>query len=218
MQAGSLPTEQPTKLAAMEGQYETEPVPMYLFGIVDTENGTIIGPSIQDLTSFLAAGDFSAGYPGLSDIEAADPGSTPTATEVQLTFQSYHIMIVMMGVIMLGVLLAHHGLRQKLKDQRWPYVVMGFLWDCPVLAISLAGRQPRSVGSRGSSQASSRRSMPSPSVPADQLLITICLFIVIYLVIFFIAWALASSQDRQSGPGEVPCRGPESGHRRGAGR
>ena len=39
----------------------------------------------------------------------------------------------------------------------------------------------------------------SPSVPADQLLITICLFIVIYLVIF-IAWARIFSKIVKSGP------------------
>lgn len=201
MQAQVVADEQPTKLAAMEGQYETEPVPMYLFGIVDTENGTVIGPSIPGLTSFLAAGDFNAEYPGLNDIEAADPGSTPTATEVQITFQSYHIMIVMMGVIMLGVLLALiMAFGKKLKTKRWPYVLMLFLWIAPFLAIQFGwataevGRQPWIVtGELKTLDAI------SPSVPADQLLLTIGLFIIIYLVIF-IAWARIFSKIVKSGP------------------
>ena len=89
---------------------------------------------------------------------------------------------------------------KKLKTKRWPYVVMGFLWIAPFLAIQFGwataevGRQPWIVtGELKTLDAI------SPSVPADQLLITICLFIVIYLVIF-IAWARIFSKIVKSGP------------------
>lgn len=201
MQASVVAEEQPSKLAAMEGQYKTEAVPMYLFGIVDTQNETVIGPAIPGLTSFLAAGSFDAEYPGLNELEAQDPGSTPTANEVQLTFQSYHIMIVMMGVIFLGLILALLlGFGKKLKDARWAYVVMLFLWIAPFLAIQFGwataevGRQPWIVfGELKTLDAI------SPSVPADQLLITIALFVIVYLVIF-IAWARLFSKFVKEGP------------------
>lgn len=204
MQASVVAEEQPSKLAAMEGQYETEAVPLYLFGIVDTESEEVHGLAIPGLTSFLAAGDFTAEYPGLNDLEAADPGSTPTSGEVQMTFQSYHFMIIMMGFICLGLLLAIvMGLARKLKESKWAWRLMCFLWIAPFLAIQTGwitaevGRQPWIVfGELKTVDAVSQ------AVPAPQLLITIALFIIVYLIIL-IAWIRIFSKFVKEGPDQV---------------
>lgn len=210
MQAKVVADEQPSKLAAMEGQYETEAVPMFLFGFVDTENQTVVGPSIPGLTSFLAAGDFNAEYPGLNDLEAAEPGSTPTDAEVQTTFINYHIMIIMMGVICLGVLIAlilalkdRFAFCGKLANKRWIWKVMGYLWIAPFLAIVTGwctaefGRQPWIVyGELKTADAA------SAAVSPEMLLITIILFLVIYLLIW-IAWGRLLFKFLQEGPESV---------------
>ena len=156
----------------------------------------------------MAAGDFSAEYPGLNDIEAAAPGSTPTAGEVQMTFQAYHIMIVMMGVICLGLLLAlimAFGAKRwewarKVKESTWAWRLWLFLWIGPFLAIQFGwataevGRQPWVVF--GELKTVDGISL---AVPAEQLLITIVLFVVVYLVIF-IAWIRIFGKFVSEGP------------------
>ncbi len=204
MQASVVAEEQPSKLAAMEGQYETEAVPFYLFGVVDTEEGEVNGLAIPGFTSFLASGDFSTEYPGLNDLEAAEPGSTPTAGEVQMTFQSYHFMIIMMGLICLGLLLAIiMGLARRLKNSKWAWRLMCFLWIAPFLAIQTGwitaevGRQPWIVfGELKTVDAVSQ------AVPAPQLLITVVLFIVVYLIIL-IAWIRIFSKFVKEGPSQA---------------
>ena len=63
--------EQPTKLAMMEGMYDSEVPPLYAFGWVDEENQEVITPSaIPGGTSFLATGTWDAEYPGLNDAGA----------------------------------------------------------------------------------------------------------------------------------------------------
>ena len=56
--AVGVSVEQPTKLAAMEGMYEDEVPPLYLFGFVDEANQQTYGLGIPGGTSFLATGTF----------------------------------------------------------------------------------------------------------------------------------------------------------------
>ena len=201
MQAKTVADEQPTKLAAMEGQYETEAMPMYLFGYVDTDSGTVYGVSIPGLTSFLASGDFTAEYAGLNDLEDEEEGSTPDGSIVQVVFQSYHIMIVMMGVICLGLLLALIlTFTKKLRDKKWPWAIMCFVWIAPLLAIESGwmtaefGRQPWLVyGELKTAEG------VSAAVTAPQLIITIVLFVVVYLLIF-VAFVRLLSKFVKEGP------------------
>lgn len=186
MQACTVVEEQPTKLAAMEGAYESEAMPMYLFGYVDTENETVIGIGIPGFTSFLASWDFTTEYPGLNDLEEENPGSTPSDIVVQFTFQTYHLMILMFGVICLALLLALlMEFTKVLKGKKWPWKIMCFLWIGPMLAIQGGwmtaefGRQPWIVygelkTAEGVSQA----------VSSGQLIITLILFVIIYALIF----------------------------------
>ena len=61
--------EQPTKLAMMEGMYDSEVPPLYAVGIVDEDNQEVIAPfAIPGGTSFLATGNFETEYPGLNEL------------------------------------------------------------------------------------------------------------------------------------------------------
>ncbi len=56
--------EQPSKIAMMEGHYETGTLPLYAVGFVDEENQETIAPiALPGFTSWLASGDFDKEYP-----------------------------------------------------------------------------------------------------------------------------------------------------------
>jgi cytochrome d ubiquinol oxidase subunit I len=79
---------QPSKLAAMEGLWETQDnAPLKLFGWVDEEKQTTVGPEIPGLLSWLIAGDTQHSVTGLNDIEES------LRPPVNTTFQFFHIMI-----------------------------------------------------------------------------------------------------------------------------
>ncbi|MCL2889200.1 MAG: cytochrome ubiquinol oxidase subunit I, partial [Eggerthellaceae bacterium] len=97
MSAMVVYNEQPTKLAMMEGLYESDVAPLSLFGWVDQENQKTTTPlAIPGGTSFLATGTWDAEFPGLNDLAQTekykdlDPENLP----VNFVFQSYHIMIL----------------------------------------------------------------------------------------------------------------------------
>ncbi len=111
---------QPIKLAAMEGVFETVPsTPMTLFGYVDTANETVIGPKIPGLLSLLAFNSFTKPVPGLRQLptdqflQARHPQTPPQDfpqlrksywPNVAAVFQFYHVMIII-GVAMLVLVL-----------------------------------------------------------------------------------------------------------------
>lgn len=111
---------QPIKLAAIEGVFETEPsTPMTLFGYVDTANESVTGPKIPGLLSFLAFGSLNRPVTGLRQLPsdefllARHPGTPPQDLpqlrktywpNVAAVFQFYHVMIII-GVAMLILVL-----------------------------------------------------------------------------------------------------------------
>jgi cytochrome d ubiquinol oxidase subunit I len=120
--AAGVTKNQPIKLAAMEGVFQTEPyTPMVLFGFVDEAKRETIGPKIPGLLSFLAYKDPAKPVPGLlelppdSFLAARYPNATPEQLaeirpqywpKLNLTFQMYHIMIIAGTVMLLIVLVA----------------------------------------------------------------------------------------------------------------
>ncbi|TSA30735.1 MAG: cytochrome ubiquinol oxidase subunit I [Verrucomicrobiaceae bacterium] len=107
---------QPIKLAAIEGVYETVPrTPMTLFGCVNPDTGTVFGPKIPGLLSWLAWGSIDRPVVGLRQLPSdaflrahhpeAAQGEMPAIRKsywpnVPLVFQFYHAMIIV-GVAML---------------------------------------------------------------------------------------------------------------------
>lgn len=210
-QAVVVAENQPLKLAAMEGQYETEPAALYLFGFVDTVNETVHGLAIPGGTSFLASGDFGKEYPGLYDAAEAEGVSTDELPPTAFVFQTYHGMVMLFGAIALCLIAALWITFKRLKKSgegeipaisKWPLRLLVISPLFPLLAIELGwltaefGRQPWIVqGLLRTNDAI------SGAVTAGELIFTIVVFIVIYLVIF-VAWAGIVIHIIKKGPGE----------------
>ncbi len=115
-QAIEVANEQPEKLAAMEGLYDTQScAPMYLVGWTDPENETTSGISIPCLLSFLTYQDTNAEVTGL---EAFPRDEWANASVV---FQVYHLMIDL-GMLFIAIGVVACGLwawKRKLWEQRW---------------------------------------------------------------------------------------------------
>ena len=151
--AVTVAEEQPTKLAMMEGMYDSEVPPLYAFGWVDEENQKVITPfSIPGGTSFLATGTWDTEYEGLNQLAAsAEYGALdPETAPVNFVFQTYHLMVAMYGLIMLTVILALvFTLRGgKIQNMKWLQRLVLISPVFPLIAIQAGwftaevGRQP----------------------------------------------------------------------------
>ena len=198
--------EQPTKFAMMEGAYETESMPLYALGWVDEENQEVITPlAIPGGTSFLASWDFETEYPGLNDLAESgvygDDFTEETVDElpVNTVFQSYHLMVIMFGLIALTTILAFIFTyrKGKIKNMRWLQNLAIISPLFPFLAIqggwvtAEIGRQPWVVypaesSPDGISLLTSQAN--SLAVSSPELAITLTLFCSIYLFLI-IGWA-----------------------------
>ena len=205
--------EQPTKFAMMEGMYEDEVPPLYAIGWVDEANEQVIAPfAIPGGTSFLATGNWDTEYQGLNslaeteDYSAIDPETMP----VNLVFQSYHLMVAMFGLMALTLLLAliftFKG--SSIKKMRWLQWLIIISPIFAVLAIQSGwataefGRQPWVVypsvtGPEGVELLTADGI--SLAVSGWELIATIVLFVLIYLVLF-IAWARIVARFIKQGP------------------
>lgn len=142
--AVTLAQTQPAKLAAFEGHYAASaPADLYLFGWVDEENQTVIGPGINGMLSFLVYGDSGERVTGLN---AFAPEDRPP---VQAVFQTYHFMVTigftLIGLSLLGVVSWWRG---WLFTNRWLMYIFVFSVLLPQLSNQLGwfaaemGRQP----------------------------------------------------------------------------
>jgi cytochrome d ubiquinol oxidase subunit I len=128
--AQGVAKNQPVKLAAFEGLYQTSSnAPLTLFGWVDERSEKVIGPQIPGLLSFLAQNSTHAPVSGLREA-APDPKDRPP---VNITFQFFHLMVAvglaMIAVAGLGFLYYWRG---SLFEKRW------LLW---LLVLSVLGPQ-----------------------------------------------------------------------------
>lgn len=197
--------EQPTKFAMMEGAYETEAMPLYALGWVDEESQEVITPlAIPGGTSFLASWDFEKEYPGLNDLAASGVYGSDFTEEtvdelpVNTVFQSYHLMVIMFGLIALVTILAFIFTYRKgrIKNMRWLQNLAIISPLFPFLAIqggwitAEIGRQPWSVYPASSSPdgiSLLTGEANSLAVSSPELAITITLFCLIYLFLI-IGW------------------------------
>ena len=205
--------EQPTKLAMMEGMYDSEVPPLYAVGIVDEETQEVIAPfAIPGGTSFLATGNFDTVYPGLNELAQTEEYGDMVVEDmpVNLVFQSYHLMVAMYGLIMVTSILVlvftfRGGRIAKMRWLQW-LAVLSPLW--PFIAIQTGwitaevGRQPwvvypSATGPDGVALLTADGI--SMSVSAPELWLTIGLFIVVYLVLL-IGWARVVGRFIKEGP------------------
>lgn len=119
---------QPAKLAAFEGLYDTMPrAPLTVFGWVDEKQEKVHGVAIPGMLSFLTHNDINKPVTGLREFKKED------RPPVNMSFQFYHIMIAV-GMSLIGI--AFIGLfyywRGTLFEKKW------LLW---ILVLSVLGPQ-----------------------------------------------------------------------------
>lgn len=190
---------QPSKLAALEALYKTQTgAPLTLFGLVNSKEEKIeYAVQIPKLLSFLSFGDFNAELKGLDQIPKEDRPPVPAL------FQAYRVMIAMWGLM---VFIAIVGLylfyKKKLMRTQWllRFMVLSVLfpqianqtgWYC-----AESGRYPWIVyGLLRISDGLSK------AVTANQVLGSIIMFSIVYLILFFL-FAYLLNEKIQHGPEE----------------
>jgi cytochrome d ubiquinol oxidase subunit I len=180
--ADGVAVNQPAKLAAMEGHFDSLAVAdMYIMGWVDKENQKVVGLKVPGGLSFLLHQDFETPVTGLNSFpEDEQPGA------VNAVFQFYHIMVAI-GMALIGLTLFATFLwwRGMLFDHRWLLKVFVVSVMLPQIANQVGwfaaemGRQPWVVyGLLRTSDALSK------VVTANQVMFSIILFSLVYILLF----------------------------------
>lgn len=195
---------QPAKLAAMEGHYDsTKPLNITPLGWVDTETGKVAGLTLGGFGSWLISGDSSMPVKGLDQVPVAE------RPPVQATFQCFHVMVAI-GFTLLALALvgAFCWWRGTLWNKRW--LLSLFVWAVllPQIANQAGwftaelGRQPWIVyGMLKTSEGLSK------AVKANQVLTSLILFIVIYLLLFALFIYLLDRRIKTGPEEETPDEG-----------
>jgi cytochrome d ubiquinol oxidase subunit I len=180
--ARNVAENQPTKLAAMEGIWQTEEnAPAYLFGWVDEGSGETIGLAVPGLLTFLSGQDVVT---GIDDFEIPP-------NVVNWTFQTYHIMVGL-GMLIVPFALLSAGLwfwKRKLLEYRWALWIVVSTVFVSLFVITMGwwtaelGRQPWIVY-----ELLLTAEANSPVVSAGEIVVSLGGFILIYalLLVLFI--------------------------------
>jgi len=142
--AQGVAKNQPAKLAAFEGLYETTSnAPLTVIGYVDEKNEKVIGIQMPWMLSFLAHNDFHAPVIGLDQFKPED------RPPVAASFLFFHGMVAigftLIVIAALGFLYFRKG---TLHERRWLLWILGFSVLGPQFANQLGwfaaevGRQP----------------------------------------------------------------------------
>lgn len=179
--ADGVAKNQPAKLAAMEGHFDTlAPADLYLMGWVDKEKQKVTGLAIPGGLSLMVHFDADEPIVGLNAFPEAD---RPQA--VNAVFQFYHLMVAI-GMLLIGLTLlgAFYWWRGTLFQQRWLLWLFVFAVFLPQLANQFGwytaemGRQPWVVyGLLRTSDALSK------VVTANQIWFSLILFTFIYVLL-----------------------------------
>jgi cytochrome d ubiquinol oxidase subunit I len=172
---------QPAKTASFEALWETQKgAPMSVIGIPDeSKKVTHLEIALPKLLSFLMTGDANAEIQGLDKFKQEDlPPLLPT-------YFSYHIMLALgMLFALIAVISIILIARKKLFDTEWFLKALVFAAPLPLLACETGwmaaeiGRQPWAVYGVLRTAAAG-----SPAVPGWQVLLSLILFTVIYLIL-----------------------------------
>jgi cytochrome d ubiquinol oxidase subunit I len=196
--AVGVAANQPVKLAAFEGHFETAPAPLYIAGWVNEDAGSTAGVKIPGMLSWLVHGDASVSVTGLDRFDDAD------RPPVNIVFQSFHLMVgigfLLIIVAVLGTLFWWRG---RLFQTRWLLWVFVFSVLGPQFANQLGwlsaevGRQPWIVYNllRTSDALSN-------VVSANQVIASLVMFGLIYLFLLALFIYLLNEKI-QHGPGET---------------
>jgi cytochrome d ubiquinol oxidase subunit I len=194
-QAVEVVQQQPVKMAAMEGHWDTGPMPLGLIGFVNTSAKSTTALQVPGGVSFLESATFTKSYPGLNQTPPAD------LPPIQATYQTYHLMIITFGLLILGTSwMWWLNRRGKLENNKGLLKVLLWFWLIPELGIQMGwaaaeiGRQPWIV--QGLLRT---KDAISVVVPAYQIALTILLFFVIYALLF-VGWARVVLGAIKNGP------------------
>lgn len=202
-QGGQVAEYQPEKWATMELIDESgKGAKMPIFAILDpsTEEPIIrIDVPIPDALGTIMLLDPDKDFVGRNDYNEDD------LPPLALTFYSTHLMIALGGFFLLfsiiGLLLWWKGKLFEDKPYSKYYLIVGVLAiPLPVIAMELGwiaaevGRQPWAVY-----HVLRTSDAVSASVPADQILLSIIVFTLIYAVLF-VLWILLMVKEIQKGP------------------
>ncbi len=191
---------QPSKLAAMEGLWETtDCAPMTLIGWIDKESGTTKGIQIPCMLSFLVGGSTDTVVVGLNDIpeELWPP--------LQATFMAYRIMIslgsIFIPIGLLGVIFYYwQGRIFNMRWLLWIFVLSIFLTEAVTLsgwAVAEIGRQPWIVyGVMKTAEG------VSPTLTTAEVVASLSIFIFLYIALFALFIFLLNAKI-QHGPDEL---------------
>ncbi len=172
---------QPSKLAAMEAHFPASaPAGLYLFGWVNEADQRVAGISLPGMLSFMLHGSTSAPVTGLN---AFAPQDRPPVNPV---FQGFHLMVgIGMGLIALSLLGAFLWWRGSLFECRWLLWIFVFAVLGPQMSNQLGwftaelGRQPWIVYGLMRTAAAT-----SPTVSPQKIVVSLVLFVLIYLALF----------------------------------
>jgi cytochrome d ubiquinol oxidase subunit I len=181
LSAQGVAKNQPAKLAAFEGLYDTvSNAPLVLAGYVDEKRERVVGLAAPGLLSFLAHNNFHTPVIGLHEFK---PEDRPPVTA---SFLFFHAMVglgmAMIGLAALGFLYFHHG---SLPQRRWLLWLLVVAVLLPQLANQMGwfaaevGRQPWIVYGL----------MRTPEgisavVKANTVIASLVLFTLIYFLLF----------------------------------
>jgi cytochrome d ubiquinol oxidase subunit I len=195
---------QPTKLAAMEGLFQTEAgAGIVILGQPNPTTGTLDNPLIvPDVLSFLTYRRWTATIQGL---DAFPPNQRPDS--IVLLYYSYHIMVglgtIFVAIMVLAALLLW---RRALFEDRWHWMMWALLLAMPFPFIANTagwftaelGRQPWvAFGLLRTVQGT------SPDVSAGNIVFTLLGFAGMYLLLGLL-YVLLVVQEALRGPGAQP--------------
>jgi cytochrome bd ubiquinol oxidase subunit I len=180
--ARGVAKNQPEKLAAFEGRYETRTnAPLSMVGWVDEKNERFLfNVEIPGMLSWLAHGDMNAPVTGLNEFKPED------RPPVNLSFQFFHLMVAVgFGMILIAALGLLYFWEDSLFEKRWLLWTLVFSVLGPQIAnqagwfAAEVGRQPWIVYHLMRTPAGL-----SAVVKANVVLTSLILFTIIYFLLF----------------------------------
>ncbi len=195
---------QPAKLAAFEGLYQTQKgAPLGIAGYVDPQAKKVHGLELPKMLSFLLYNDFNAEVTGLDKFPEKDWPNVP------VLYQTYHLMILMWGLMAVACLGGYYLLRRgDVMDHRWTlrFLVLSVLF--PQIA-NQAGWFSAEVGRYPWIVYNLLRISDglSKSVQAHQVLGSIIMFGFVYTLLFILFIYLLNEKFKH-GPSEADLKSP----------
>ncbi len=179
--ARGVAQHQPSKLAAMEGVFKTQPAaPITIVGWVDEKNQKVRGLQIPGLLGLMTYRNLTTPVKGFDQIPADE------RPPIGIVFQTYHLMVAMWSLMVLvtgiGIYLWKKG---RLHKTRWLLWALVFSVLCPHLA-NQAGWMTAEIGRQPWVVYGLLRTKDgvSTSIVASQVVLSLIMFIVVYTLLF----------------------------------